>query len=233
MIRFSVRGIAGSFAVDAAAATESGTLVLVGPNGSGKSSTLAMLLGVITPSNGRVEVNETVLFDRAAGVDIPVEDRGLGFVPQGNRLFPHLTVVENVMFGVRGTLDARRLRALAVLKDLGVDALADRFPDGLSGGEAQRVAIARALAPSPRALFLDEPLSALDVAARRTARAFLADQLRTLALPALVVTHDPQDAHALGTTVAVMDRGRVVQSGTPAEVAAAPVSDFVRELFGR
>lgn len=231
MIRFRIRGRAGDFAVDAAAECASGPLVLVGPNGAGKTTLLSMLLGVRQPEDGRVEVGGTVLYDGAAGINVPTEDRGLGYVPQGNRLFPHLTVLENAAFGIRAPAPERRARALAALQSFGVDALADRYPDGLSGGEAQRVALARALAPSPRALFLDEPLASLDVAARRQAREFLAERLRALSIPALLVTHDPADARALGARVAVVDRGRVVQTGTPAELAASPASPFVAELF--
>lgn len=198
----------------------SGTLVIVGPNGSGKTTLLLALLGALRPTRGRVEVGGTVLFDSEARVDVPVEERRVGFVPQDYALFPHLTVEENVGFS----------GGAGPLKDLGLEPLRARKPATLSGGEKQRVALARALAVSPRALLLDEPLAALDVQSRRTVRAFLAGWLKQLGLPTLVVTHDPQDAKALGGDIAVLEAGRIVQRGTFEALAANPATPFVAEL---
>ncbi|WP_437735480.1 ABC transporter ATP-binding protein [Sorangium sp. So ce1335] len=221
--------------------TAGGTLALVGPNGSGKTSLLSLLLGVLPAERGRVEVGGAVLLDTEAGVDVPVEERGIGYVPQDYALFPHLSVRENVAFAVRSAASRRSVvgraarvasaeRVDAMLNELGIAALARRRTQALSGGEQQRVALARALSVSPRALLLDEPLAALDIHSRREVRTFLAGYLRALALPTIVVTHDAADARLLGHRVAVLEAGRVTQTGTWEELAARPASRFVEEL---
>ena len=208
-----------------------GPLALVGPNGAGKTSLLRALLGVLGPARGRVALDGAVLLDSSRGVNLPPEERRLGYLPQQFALFPHLSAVENVEFGMpraEGARD-RRARALALLESLALAHLAQRRPGALSGGERQRVALARALAPGPRALLLDEPLAALDVGARRQVRDFLAERLLTL--PALIVTHDAADAEALAGRIAVLEGGALVQVGTAAELRAAPATRFVEELF--
>jgi molybdate transport system ATP-binding protein len=183
-------------------------------------------------------VGDSVLLDTAEGVDIPIEARGLGYLPQHYALFPHMSVRENVEFAANARSASRERvqslqRAQGLLADLNLEALAQRSVTTLSGGEKQRVALARALAAEPRALLLDEPLAALDVTARREARAFLVEYLRKLTLPALVVTHDAADAQALGDRIAVLEGGRTVQTGTWAELQANPSTAFTRELVGR
>ena len=167
-----------------------------------------------------------------------MEQRQLGYVPQGYALFPHLTVRQNIAFALGSAARAgdRRIQAqrtAAVLGELALEALADRYPATLSGGERQRVALARALSVRPRALLLDEPLAALDVSARREVRVFLASVLARLGLPCLIVTHDPDDAQALAHQILVLEAGRVVQSGTWESLRAAPASRFVAELTSR
>jgi molybdate transport system ATP-binding protein len=212
---------------------------VIGPNGSGKTTLLRALLGVVRPITGRIAIGETLLFDTATGVDIPTEDRWLGYLPQGYGLFPHLTALENVEFGVASSpanrhesARARRDRAFALLADLEADSLAGTLPTRLSGGERQRVALARALAIEPRALLLDEPLAALDPGARQRVRSFLLEYLERLTLPTLVVTHDPADALALGRTVAVMEAGNLVQHGRFEDLEDLPSSSFL-ERFRR
>ncbi len=223
--RLGALEVAASFEVDA------GGLVLAGPNGAGKTTVLHLLLGLLHPRAGRIVLEGRVLFDAAARVDVPVEERGLGYVPQHYALFPHLTVAQNVAFGAgRGKAGAAQAVA-AAMETFALGALASRRTDGLSGGERQRVALARALASQPRALLLDEPLAALDVAARAEVRRTLAEHLARLKLPALVVTHDPEDAAALGQRVAVLEGGKLTQYGTVAALAAAPASPFVARLF--
>jgi ABC-type sulfate/molybdate transport systems ATPase subunit len=209
----------------------------VGPNGSGKTSLLKLILGVLRPERGRVVLDGEPLFDSDAGLDLPTEGRRLGYVPQGFGLFPHLSVVENVEFGLNGdpalgSAGARRERALSLLAELEVVELAARRPSLLSGGERQRVALARALARRPRALLLDEPLAALDAGGRRRVRSFLAASLERLALPAVIVTHDLRDAEALAPTIAVIEAGALVQLGTLEELRAKPASPFVEEFQG-
>lgn len=204
----------------------SDALVLIGPNGAGKTSTLLMLLGARPVRRGRITIGDRVLLDTATGIDVPIEQRGLGYVPQDYALFPHLTVRQNVLFGLRHELD----HAAALLGQLELDPLADRRVTALSGGEKQRVALARALAVEPRALLLDEPLAALDSHARGEVRAYLARYLRELRIPTVVVTHDAADARALGSEIAVLEAGAIVQRGAWSELCAHPATPFVRQF---
>lgn len=224
-LQLGVPSIDVSFAVRSA--------VIIGPNGAGKSTVLRWVAGAAFGAHrarGRVVLQGRVLFDGIAGVCLPPEARRLGYVPQSLGLFPHLSVLGNVAFGIRGDRVARAAAAQAALREADAIELADRRPATLSGGERQRVALARALAVEPAGLLLDEPLAALDVAARRGTRARLAGVLAGRA--ALVVTHDVRDVWAWGGEVLVMEGGRIVQRGAAAAVAAAPVNAFVAEFFG-
>jgi molybdate transport system ATP-binding protein len=234
VLEVEVQGTIGDLTIDLALAASSGPTVMVGPNGAGKTSALMMVLGALTPRGGRVVLDGAVVFDRARRIDVPVERRGIGYLPQRYALFPHLDVLGNVAYGLSGRPRAeRRQQALAALRELGAEALAARRPDELSGGEAQRVALARALAPAPRALLLDEPLAALDVSLRRDVRSFVAAHLRRLAIPTLIVTHDRADAEAFDGEVIVVERGRAVQRGRLGDLAANPQTDFVRQFLER
>ncbi|MBI4954997.1 MAG: ABC transporter ATP-binding protein [Myxococcales bacterium] len=225
----------GRVALDVELDTAPGTLVVVGPNGAGKTSLLRLVLGVLRPDAGRVAVGAAVLLDRAAGIDVPLEHRRLGYVPQDYALFPHLSVRQNVAFALGSAaprLDRarRQERVAAILRDVGLEDQGERRPDRLSGGERQRVALGRALAVRPRALLLDEPLAALDVHARGEVRGLLVDHLARLALPTVVVTHDAEDARLLGHRVAVLEAGKITQAGTWEELVARPASRFVEAL---
>jgi molybdate transport system ATP-binding protein len=219
---------AGALEVEVELELGAEVLALVGPNGAGKTTLLLGLLGLRCPSRGRIVAGDQLLFDAAASFSLPVEQRRLAYVPQDYALFPHLTAAEQVEFVLTDLgRRARKLRAHELLERLDVLRCAPRKPAQLSGGERQRIALARALALSPRALLLDEPLAALDVSARASVRSFLREQLRALGLPAIVITHDAQDALALADAVAVLEAGHVVQRGRFAELAAAPASDYV------
>jgi len=233
-LEIELRGSVGALTIDLALSAAAGPTVIVGPNGAGKTSLLMMILGALSPVGGRVAVDGVAVFDRARGLDLPVEQRGIGFLPQRDTLFPHLDVLENVAYGMAAWPRAERAgRALVALRELGAEALTARRPEGLSGGEAQRVALARALAPAPRALLLDEPLAALDVGLRREVRSFLAAHLRRLAIPTLVVTHDRADAEAFEAEIVVVEAGAIVQRGRLADLAARPATDFVRQFLDR
>jgi molybdenum ABC transporter ATP-binding protein len=200
------------------------TVALVGPSGAGKTTVLRAVAGLTRPARGLVSCGSEVWFDSARGVDVRPEDRSVGFVFQEYALFPHLTVEQNVTFGGG--------RADRLLWRMGIEHLAKTKPGELSGGERQRVAIARALARSPRVLLLDEPMAALDPHTRGSVRAELHDLLRELALPALLVTHDFEDAAALADRVGVLAEGRLRQIGTPADLLGSPADPFVARLAG-
>ncbi|HXU06639.1 MAG TPA: ATP-binding cassette domain-containing protein [Polyangia bacterium] len=226
-----LHGAVGALAIAVDFSAAAGPLLMVGPNGAGKTRALMMILGALAPERGRVVLDGATLYDHDAGIDVPVERRQIGFVPQRYALFPHLDVLGNVAYGVRARPRAERdRRAREALAELDVSALAARRPSQLSGGEMQRVALARALAGRPRALLMDEPLAALDVSVRRDVRRFLADRLRALAMPTVLVTHDVADAEALGGDIVVIEAGAVVQRGRLADLAAQPKTEFVREF---
>jgi len=230
-LKVDVCGTTGALSIDVSFSTGAAPLLLVGPNGSGKTSALMMILGALAPDRGRVSLDGTTLYDGDAHVDVPLERRRIGFVPQRYALFPHLDVLGNVAYGVSAPSRAERDHlARAALAELDVAALAARRPAQLSGGEMQRVALARALAGRPRALLMDEPLAALDVSVRRDVRRFLADRLRALAMPTVLVTHDVADAEALDGDIVVIEAGAVVQRGRLADLAAQPQTEFVRQF---
>jgi len=208
---------------------------LLGPNGAGKTTVLRALAGLLPLAAGRVVLDGRVLEDPAHRVRVPVERRAVAMVFQDYLLFPHLGAVENVAFGLRargiGRREARR-RAQAWLERLGLPEVADAGPRTLSGGQQQRVALARALATDPRLLLLDEPLAALDVSIRAEVRRDLRRHLRDFAGVNLLVTHDPLEAIALADRLIVIERGRIVQAGTPAEVTERPRSAYVADLVG-
>ncbi len=221
-----VRLTRGSLELDVEVAADEGEVVAVlGPNGAGKSSLLRALAGLLPLAQGQITLDGTVLEDPGKNIFVPPEQRPVGMVFQDYLLFPHLTVLENVAFGLRSRrVPAATARARAWLERVGLTDLADVRPAALSGGQAQRVALARALATDPRLLLLDEPLSALDVTTRAETRRDLRRHLATVSGIRLVVTHDPLEAMALADRLIVIEDGRLVQSGPAAEVTARPRS---------
>jgi molybdate transport system ATP-binding protein len=228
------------FELDVAIDVAAGEVVAVlGPNGSGKSSVLYALAGLLPLAGGRVAVDGQLWDCPDERRFVTPADRAVGLVFQDYRLFPHLSVLDNVAFSgqVRRTgrpaarREARR-EAGAWLDRVGLSGLAQRRPGELSGGQAQRTALARALASRPRMLLLDEPLAALDASTRLEVRSELREHLADFAGPCVVVTHDPLDALVLADRIIVLEGGRITQQGTPAEVARRPATEYVATLMG-
>lgn len=226
----------GTLTLDVALRAESGSVVvLLGPNAAGKTTLLRALAGLVPLEHGRVTLDGFVLEDVSAGLRLSPERRPTGVVFQDYLLFPHMTVLENVAFGLRSRGAARsaaRERAMTMLDRVGLASCASAKPKALSGGQAQRVALARALATDPRLLLLDEPLAAMDAGARAELRRGLSRHLAAYDGTCLVITHDPIEAMTLGDQLVVLEEGRVVQAGTPEDLSSHPRSRYVAELLG-
>lgn len=235
----------GSFGIDVEIAANDGeTVALLGPNGAGKSTVLRVLAGLLALDRGSIRIEGgsgdaafrgEVWDDPAAGIFVQPPSRSVGVVFQDYALFGHLSVLENIAFGLRARGVHRREargRALELVDRFGLSEYAQVLPGSLSGGQAQRVALARALATDPQLLLLDEPLAALDVRTRSDVRRELRERLAQFGGMRLLVTHDPVDAYALADRVVVLEGGRVAQSGTLAEVTLHPRSRYVADLVG-
>jgi molybdate transport system ATP-binding protein len=214
-----------AFRLDVEFMAASGVTILFGHSGSGKTTCLRAVAGIVTPDEGRISLDERLYFDSASGVNLPMQQRRVGFVFQDYVLFPHLTAEQNVAYGIRagensGGLSkaAKRERARELLALLGIEYAARQYPRELSGGESQRVALARALASDPAIVLLDEPLSAVDAKTRaRLLAEIRATQQRT-DIPFLYVTHNVAEVIEIGDHVIVLDEGRVIRQGSPREV---------------
>jgi molybdate transport system ATP-binding protein len=214
---------------------QTSVVALVGPNGAGKSTLVRALAGLLPLDRGCITINGFVVEDPDAGIRVPAEQRDLGVVFQEHRLFANLSALENVAFGLRATgtpKSAARATAADWLNRVGLPDAARLRPGQLSGGQAQRVALARALAIEPAVLLLDEPLAAVDAAARTELRQLLRAELRRYPGARLVVTHDPIEAAALATDLIVLEDGHITQRGLLAEVTARPRSSWVATMVG-
>jgi len=211
------------------------TVAILGPNAAGKSTLLRCLAGLQRIDSGRIELDGKALDDPTKRIFVEPQDRQIGVVFQDHLLFPTLTVLENVAFGLRSrgaTKSDARSRASAALERLGLSSLANAKPTALSGGQSQQVALARALVTRPRLMLLDEPLAALDVTTKVDVRRSLREQLRSVDGIRILVSHDPVDAFALADRVVIVEDGRVSQSGVLADVAARPRTRYVADLIG-
>ena len=225
----------GKFRFEASFDVGSEVLGIVGPSGAGKSTCLAAVAGLIELESGRVALGSDVWCDTNLGIDRPSWRRQVGFVHQDYALFPHLTVLGNVLFGARARSLSRTLsRASASewLDRLGMGGLEGRPVQALSGGQRQRVALARALVSGARVLLLDEPFGSLDVSTRAAVRRELGEFLNQVRLPTVFVTHDPTDALALADRIAILEGGTISQIGRSDELLAQPKTPFVADLFG-
>ena len=204
-------------------------LTLLGPSGCGKTTTLRLVAGFYKPDEGNIVIDGKVMND------IPVYKRNIGIVFQNYALFPHMTVFENVAFGLRMRKvpeDEVRRRVEAILETVGLRGMGDRYPRQLSGGQQQRVALARALVIEPDVLLLDEPLSNLDLKLRIQMRKEVRRLQKSLGITAIYVTHDQGEALSMSDRVAVMNQGKIIQIGTPTEIYEKPVDSFVADFIG-
>lgn len=236
MLELRVASRRGEFDLDVAIEAPTGaTTVIVGESGAGKTSVLRVAAGLDRPLAGRVVLDGEVHTDTGAGVHLPAWRRDVGYVSQDYALFPHLTVADNVAFGLRAAGVQRseiEKRVAGALERTGIAALARRKPPTLSGGQQQRAALARALVLSPRLLLLDEPLAALDLQTRRQVRGELRRLLRELGTTTLYVTHSPLEALLFGDRIVVLEAGRISQIGDRDDLLRHPRSRYVAELVG-
>jgi len=206
------------------------TLVLIGENGAGKSTVLNLVSGLLSPDRGEITLADRVLYSSTLGIDLPTEDRNIGHLFQSYALFPHLSVFENVAFGLRcRNVPAARITALVAeqLERMHLSTLGNERVGRLSGGQRQRVALARALAVQPDILLLDEPLAAVDVRVQAEMRRELREIIRAAGIPCIIVTHALRDALELGDRVNLMEEGRTIVSGTPDEVIGSRRNGFI------
>lgn len=223
----SIRHHEGRFSLEAEFSLENHWTVIFGPSGAGKSTLLRILSGLTRPHSGRISIAGRDLVDTDQGLAIPAGHRSIGFVTQQPALFPHLTVRENVGFGIRHlSRDARASRVLEMLRFFGAESLAERRTPQLSGGERQRVALARALAPAPELLLLDEPLAALD----DTSSSDILSRLLALQIRVLYVSHDLAEIWRMPANVVVLEKGRVTATGPLREVLAQHRDRLLRQL---
>ncbi|WP_341367043.1 molybdenum ABC transporter ATP-binding protein [Yoonia sp. BS5-3] len=215
MLELHIQKSLGDFALDIQAEAPAGVTVIFGPSGSGKTSVVNAVAGLMRPDQGRIAIGDRVLFDRAQRVNLPVNQRRVGYVFQDARLFPHLSVRRNLHYG--GDHDATR-----VISVLGLEPLLDRRPAGLSGGERQRVALGRALMCDPQVLLMDEPLAALDAGRKAEILPYIERLRDEVKIPILYVTHDVSEVARLANTLLVMKQGRVVTQGPVGDVLSHP-----------
>ena len=220
------------FTLDAAWTSDQPIVALVGPSGSGKTLTLQSIAGLITPDTGRIVSAGRVLFDGAGRVNLRPQERRIGYVFQGYALFPHMTVEENVSYGLRAHGRARIDRTKEITERLGLDGLTSRYPADLSGGQQQRVALARALATDPDVLLLDEPLSALDAPLRKELAGDLSRTLREWGKIAILVTHDLLEAYQIADMVVLYEHGKTTDAVSKNDLLWNPSSERIARLIG-
>ena len=237
-IRKTLRAGAREFRLDACFSAVNDRIAVFGPSGSGKSVTIQCIAGLLTPDEGLIQIGDRVVFDSSAGIDLPPQARRVGLVFQDYALFPHLTVEENVSFGLSGALTGQvdravRDRVREHLRLFELEALAANFPRQLSGGQRQRTALARALIRHPELLLLDEPLSALDPLLRERVRRELVGVQQRFDVPMVVITHDPADVEALAQSVLIYSHGRVEQTLDLVDESAASSRGRVAGILAR
>lgn len=207
--------------------------VLFGPSGAGKTVTMRLIAGLLSPDQGHIRLGNKVLFSQAPeAIRVPPQKRRIGYVFQHHALFPHMTVLENIVYGARELpREQAKQEAHKLLQEFRLDGLESKYPKSISGGQKQRVAFARALIAKPDLLLLDEPFSALDNPTRIHMRECLAVFMRSLNIPVLLVTHDSEEAITMADRMFLYMNGRIVQQGQPNEILSSPVSPEVENLL--
>jgi molybdate transport system ATP-binding protein len=233
MLEVRVRRRLPGFALDVAFSVSGDILSILGPSGSGKTMTLQCIAGLVQPDEGYIKLNNHVLLDSASGFSLPAKKRKVGFVFQDYALFPHLTVNQNIGYGIRHVHAAETGRRVSeLLEKMSIQTLGDRYPRHLSAGQQQRVAVARALAPEPELLLLDEPFSALDSMVKERLQLRLQEVQQFYTGNILFVTHDLTEGYKLGSRLAIFESGRIVQHDYKEEVIARPSNGTVASLVG-
>ena len=210
-------------------------ITLLGPSGCGKTTTLRMIAGLETPTSGEISIDGRVVFSSEKGINVAPEKRGVGFLFQNYALWPHMTVYQNITFGLENLKwDKSKIKARAdeLMDMLKIKEYSDRYPAELSGGQQQRVAIARALVSRPKVLLLDEPLAALDLKLRKDMQQELKNIQKAMGITFVFVTHDQEEALSMSDTVVVMAEGRIQQIGTPIDIYNEPQNAFVADFIG-
>jgi molybdate transport system ATP-binding protein len=231
--RFPPGPESAGFHLDVSLEAAAGVTVLYGPSGSGKTLTLDSIAGFVLPDAGRILLDDRILFDAAAGVNLPPQRRSCGYVFQNHALFPNMTLRENLAFAGDGLARLERHRRIAEqLEKFKLTDVAGRYPHELSGGQKQRGSIARALMPAPRIILLDEPARGMDAMLRGDLHGLIRDLRTTLHVPILLVTHDAEETFALADHVLIYDAGRIIHRGTPAELLNNPGTVRAARLMG-
>jgi molybdate transport system ATP-binding protein len=219
MLSLKARKILGNFTLDVSWEMDRELMVLFGPSGAGKTITLQMLAGLLRPDEGRIVSGDRVFFDSASGIDLPPQERSLGYVFQDRALFPHMTVRQNIGYGVLGVDQAaREAMVRTMIETFHLEDVENKHPSQISGGQKQRVTLARALIGRPEALLLDEPFSALDNNLHIEMRQLLRGIRRDFNVPIILITHDLLEAYTLADNVVIYSAGRVIQVGTPEQL---------------
>lgn len=239
-MKITLTGITKSFGAKKVILTTSLTIesgsftTLLGPSGCGKTTLLRMMAGLETPDSGKICFDDREVFSSEKKINIPPEKRGLGFVFQDFALWPHMSVYENVAFGLRAAHNTKGLdeKVRNALHAVQLDEFASRYPHQLSGGQQQRVAFARAIVIEPQCILFDEPLSALDALLREEMRAELKDLISRLGITAVFVTHDQTEAMSMSDKIAVLNGGTVEQYAAPERIYSAPKTQFVARFIG-